>query len=300
MKKKILALLGVLFVTLACILSSPAAPAQPGVGTIVAATMQALTPSSNAVVPTQVTPAEPLPAQATQPSGIAISFENISVTIPNGLASGAAGEKVPTVSPDTGAPWDIGPAYIKFTLSAYTLQGTMWHPEIRIYPAEEFRQMEPSAGDLINELKSITSNPSGSLPQYLPFLPSVNAGQVFYAQMKMVNFKNGSGIRYVTQFDQAPIPINNQEMFYTFQGLSQDGKYYVAVTLPVNTAFLPTDGSQNSPTPAGGVPMDWNKFENFPIYLNNVKQKISSTDPNSFNPILSTLDALIQSIDIKQ
>ena len=300
MKKKILALLGVLFVTLACILSSPAAPAQPGVGTIVAATMQALTPSSNAVVPTQVTPAEPLPAQATQPSGIAISFENISVTIPNGLASGAAGEKVPAVSPDTGAPWDIGPAYIKFTLSAYTLQGTMWHPEIRIYPAEEFRQMEPSAGDLINELKSITSNPSGSLPQYLPFLPSVNAGQVFYAQMKMVNFKNGSGIRYVTQFDQAPIPINNQEMFYTFQGLSQDGKYYVAVTLPVNTAFLPTDGSQNSPTPAGGVPMDWNKFENFPIYLNNVKQKISSTDPNSFNPILSTLDALIQSIDIKQ
>jgi len=300
MKKKILALLGVLFVTLACILSSPAAPAQPGVGTIVAATMQALTPSSNAVVPTQVTPAEPLPAQATQPSGIAISFENISVTIPNGLASGAAGEKVPAVSPDTGAPWDIGPAYIKFTLSAYTLQGTMWHPEIRIYPAEEFRQMEPSVGDLINELKSITSNPSGSLPQYLPFLPSVNAGQVFYAQMKMVNFKNGSGIRYVTQFDQAPIPINNQEMFYTFQGLSQDGKYYVAVTLPVNTAFLPTDGSQNSPTPAGGVPMDWNKFENFPIYLNNVKQKISSTDPNSFNPILSTLDALIQSIDIKQ
>lgn len=300
MKKKIFALSGVLFVTLACVLSSPAAPVQPGVGTIVAATMQALTPSSNAVVPTQVTPAEPLPAQATQPSGIAISFENISVTIPNGLASGAAGEKVPAVSPDTGAPWDIGPAYIKFTLSAYTLQGTMWHPEIRIYPAEEFRQMEPSVGDLINELKSITSNPSGSLPQYLPFLPSVNAGQVFYAQMKMVNFKNGSGIRYVTQFDQAPIPINNQEMFYTFQGLSQDGKYYVAVTLPVNTAFLPTDGSQNSPTPAGGVPMDWNKFENFPIYLNNVKQKISSTDPNSFNPILSTLDALIQSIDIKQ
>jgi hypothetical protein len=210
MKKVILGLAGILFVTLACALTAPATSTQPSVETIVAATMQALTPPSNAVAPTQVTPAEPPPAQATQPSGIAISFQNISVTIPNGLASGAAGEKVPAVSPDTGAPWDIGPAYIKFTLSSYTLQGTMWHPEIRIYPAEEFRQIEPSVGDLINQLKSVISNPSGPLPQYLPFLPPVNAGQVFYAQMKVVNFKNGSGIRYVTQFDQAPIPINNQ------------------------------------------------------------------------------------------
>jgi hypothetical protein len=87
-------------------------------------------------------------------------------------------------------------------------------------------------------------------------------------------------------------------MFYTFQGLSQDGKHYIAVTLPVNAAFLPADGSQNSPTPADGVPMDWNKFENFPIYLDAVTQKIKSADPNSFNPTLSKLDELIQSIVI--
>ena len=158
--------------------------------------------------------------------------------------------------------------------------------------------VDPAVSEIMDELNSILANPSGPLPDNLPFLPFVNAGQVFHAQMQVVNFQNGSGIRYLTQFDQAPLPINNQEMFYTYQGLSQDGKYFISATFPVSAAFLPADGSQNSPTPADGVPMDWVNFDNYLIYMDAVTQKINTTDPNAFLPSLPILDALIQSITV--
>ena len=292
MKKKFLGWAGILFLTLACGLINPATPAQPGVETIVAATMQALTPVESA--PTQVTP----PTQVPQPDGISVNVENVSLVIPNGLANGAAGEKIPASTEENGAPWEVGPAYIKFTLSSYPLQDTMWSPEIKIYPAEEYRLVDLIVGERMDEVKTIATNPNAALPENLPFLPFVNAGQVFYAQMQAVYFQNGSGIRYVTQFDQAPIPINNQEMFYTYQGLSQDGKYFISATFPINIAFLPADGSPNTPAPVDGVPMDWENFENFPTYLDAVTQKLGSANSDAFIPSLSNLDALIQSITI--
>jgi hypothetical protein len=301
MKRYLLGLMGILlFATLACGLSDQATPPPPldvnKLSTIVVATFRAMTPAS--IAPTQVPPGEAQPTPVPQSNGITVNFNNLSFMIPNGLAIGIAGETVPAVTADNGAPWEVGPAYIKVTLSSYPLQGTMWQPEIRIYPADEYRLINPIAGQRLDEIKSITANPNGSQPANLPFLPFINAAQDFHAQMQVVNFQNGSGIRYITQFDQAPIPVNNQEMFYTFQGLSQDGKYFISATLPVNLAFLPADNSLNSPTPADGIPMVWNNFENFPTYLTAITQKISTTDPNAFNPTLTTLDALIQSIKI--
>ena len=285
------ALGGILLVTLACGLLPQPAPAQPGIETIVAATLQAL-------VPMQSPPVEiPQPTQTVLPGGTPVSFENASLLIPDGLGGGM-GERIAAVNADSGAPWEAGPAFIKFTLTAYPLQGTMWSPEIRIYPVEEYRLIDPRVGGKLDEIRSIISNPGGNLPDHLPFLPFVNAGEDFYAQMHVVNFQNGSGIGYLTQFDQAPIPINNQEMFYTYQGLSQDGRFFVSATFPVNAAFLPADGSQNTSTPADGIPVDWNNFENFPTYMTAIAQKISATDPNAFMPPLPALDALIQSIVI--
>lgn len=44
---------------------------------------------------------------------------------------------------------------------------------------------------------------------------------------------DGGGIRYLTQFGQAAGLITNPELFYTFQGLTDDGAYYVAAVFPV-------------------------------------------------------------------
>lgn len=114
----------------------------------------------------------------------------------------------------------------------------------------------------IDKLKTIINSPDQHLPENLPFLPTFNAGQVFHSNERPFAFQNGTGIRFLTQYAQAPYPVNNFSLFYTFQGLTNDGKYYVAAILPINAAFLSPDGNPDTPLPVDGVPFDWNNYEN--------------------------------------
>jgi hypothetical protein len=99
-------------------------------------------------------------------------------------------------------------------------------------------------------------------------------------------------VRYVTQFDQAFIPINNNELIYTYQGLTSDGKYYVAAVLPLNHPSLPADGKVTGKEPA--------EFTSaFPTYVANVVKALNPQAANTFTPDLTLLDAMMSSIEIK-
>jgi hypothetical protein len=136
------------------------------------------------------------------------------------------------------------------------------------------------------------------MPENLPFLPTFNAGQVFHSNEQSLTFQNGTGIRFLTQYAQAPYPVNNESLFYTFQGLTNDGAYYVSAILPINAAFLSADGNPDTSLPVDGAPFDWENFENTTQHFELVKQKLNATDPNAFTPSLTNLDAMIQSMRI--
>jgi len=155
--------------------------------------------------------------------------------------------------------------------------------------------MSNGAKVIINNLQSILTAQRASPAESIPFLPMFNAGQIFHAQEKFLTFKNGTGIRYITQYDQAPLPINNMEIIYTFQGLTSDGYYYISIIMPINLAYLPLDNNMNSPTPFDGVPFNWENSEKYPEYLNTMIDRLNQVN-NPFNPPLESLDALVQSL----
>ena len=287
MKKKIFGLLGILLMTIACGLSAPATPTQPNIETVVAGTLQALTSA--------------VPATQTPVSGTTITVNNISFVIPTEIGSGAQAETIEAVPPSSDMPWwEIAPAYNKYLIQGYPLVETFHKPAVYVYPVDEYIQANADMAVLFDKLKMILNNPNQPLPENLPFLPAFNAGQIFYSNTQTVNFQSGAGIRYITQYAQASVPINNTEAFYTFQGLTHDGKYYIAAVLPISAATLVADGNINSVTPTGGIPFDWNPeaYELMPAYIDSVTQMLNATDPNAFNPTLPILDALIQSITI--
>lgn len=288
MMKKFCGMLALLLILSACG-NAPTPTAQvDDVSTIVATTLQSLTASA----PT-------IEVQPTQVSGAPVSLDTISFVIPTGIANSVQMEVVGAVPPSEGMPWwEIHPPYVKYPLQGYLLTNTFHDPIIYVYPADEFIQMSEGVGLGISTLKNIISSPEQTLPEELPFLPTFNADQVFYSNHQILEFQNGKGVRYLTQFDQAPFPINNHELFYTFQGITNDGKYYVSAVLPVHASFLVEYGSPEYPLPADGIPFDWDNYENTPAYIEAVKQKLNSTDSNSFTPSLSTLDTMIQSIAI--
>ncbi len=284
MKKKTFGLAIILLAMLACGVIAPATPAQPGVETVVAATFQTLTA---AIPPTQ-----------TPISGALVSVNNIAFVIPTDVGSGAQAETIEAVPPSDDMPWwEIAPRYDKYRLQGYPLVNTFHTPTIYVYPVNEYLQVNADMDESFDSLKAIiTGQP---LPEALPFLPAFNAAQIFHSNEKILTFQNGKGIRFLTQYGQDVSPVNNNSLFYTFQGLTDDGAYYVAAILPVSAAFLPADGNPDTPLPADGVPFDWENYEKISQYFELVKQKLNAADSNAFNPMLTNLDALIKSILIK-
>ncbi len=285
MKKVLPSLIVLILATLACGIGAPATvvPSDPhSVETLVAGTMQALTAAA--------------PPPTSTPSGAPVSSNGITFVIPTGLAVSASANstsavELPYINPSFG---DM-PQHTVFDLDNYAVQGTQYQPQVMVFRAAEYAQYTELTASIIAALQNLQYSAGQPLPESLP-------NGVFVAQAQPIQFQNGKGLRYLTQFDQSPLPVNNREMFYYFHGLTSDGQFYVQAILPLHSSLLVADEEPTSITPPDGVQFDWtdimNGYDAMPAYLEAVTRKLSAADPNSFTPTLSMLDALIQSINV--
>jgi hypothetical protein len=246
-----------------------------------------------------IAPTAPTPTISMPSDGMPLSYRNISYVIPDGLASGANPELVPAVGEGAGAPWEVAPEYLKITLVGYPLQGMFFEPHILVYPAAELEAVNPAAAQSLEQLRTSLDGSAVPLNEDIPGVPMFHAAKVFGSHIAKVNTQNGMGVRMLTSYTQDLSPITNQELIYQFQGFTNDGKYYIIATLPVNASFLATDEEPGSPLPADGIPFpDLNTADETQIndYAQAVADKLNSMDAISFTPSLNQLDTLIQSI----
>jgi hypothetical protein len=290
-RQTLLAVVGAVTMLIGCTLQTGTPTAQTQVdelGTVVAATMQSYTASPNA---------SDFTSGPTQTSGTPISFENVSFVIPEELASGANPETMPAIGEGSGAPWETAPAHVKVALISYQLQGKFHEAAIYIYPADEYKQVNPSAAEQIDRIQKILAGAT-MLKETLPTIPWFNAEPLIAAHIQMIPFQGGKGIRWLTQYAQYFAPINNNELFYHFDGLTSDNKYYIIAVLPVTASILPENENPNAPVPEGGVPIPTDIGVNNSYYI-SVTERLNSIAPDAYTPSLNTLDTLIQSILIK-
>jgi len=207
------------------------------------------------------------------------------------IASGFQSETVAAVPASDSAPfWEVLPEYTLATLQDYPISNHLMQPQIFIYPAKELGEVNEGAGQIVASLQNLIQSPQ-EIPN-MPFLPLFNAAQVMHAQVQYLDFKNGQGLRYLTEFDQGIIPINNYELIYTYQGLTSDGKYYVAAVLPVTHPSLPADTNvTGQETPEFTT--------DFPAYLANVVNTLNPQAADTFTPDLTQLDAFMSSLEVK-
>lgn len=291
MRKRLLILGLLLALTLACATTQPTAPSTPAqnVETMVAATMQAWT--ANAPSPTPVPPTPPV-------NGQVVSFENVSFILPADVASNALAGKVPAVN-EVDWTLDNAPEHIKFQLDGYRLYDTFHDPRILIIPAQEYMAVNEGGSRSIANLQAILNGSAAPTAENLPHISSFNAGQLFAAQIQIVRFANGTGVRYLTEYGQYFATANNHDLFYSFQGLTNDGKYYILAILPASHPLLAYDEKPETIPPSGGIPFPGYDNESaLTNYYTDVVNLLNSAAPENFTPALTSLDALIQSITI--
>jgi hypothetical protein len=259
-------------------------------------------------VPAQTSEAAPTPATATaEPSATEeptstpepaptevsvevrqVAYDGIRFTFDPAIAAEVVAKRVP---PTKDPPQLREPGHIAFSLEEYALAGTFHAPRILVYPVAGYRTANAQVARTIDELQQLlVDRPTN--PDSIPFLPLFPAGQMMRARVAYLDFQNGTGVRFLTQYAQAYLPINNHELFYTFQGLTDDGQNYVSAILPVAHPSLPA----NQKAYAGGdIHVLIRRFD---AYIADVEADLATQDASSFVPGLDALDAMIQSLEV--
>jgi hypothetical protein len=181
------------------------------------------------------------------------------------------------------------PEYTEITLE--TSEGDT-QQKVYVYPVMTFPTdpSQPFAQALTNLQEVLATRPA--TPDNLPMLPVVTAMPYFQTQVQYIDFVNGAGVRYLAAAGQDASPLSANDLFYTFQGLSSDGSYYIAAIFPVTTSILPDTVEDMSAE-------EYEQFmSTFDTYLADISTQLNNLTPQDFTPDLSFIDAAMTSIEV--
>jgi hypothetical protein len=160
--------------------------------------------------------------------------------------------------------------------------------QILVFPLAEMADINPLVLTQIETLRNLLAE-RGTVPSgELPLLPLTNSAQVFHAQVQYLDFDHIQGLRFISQHSQDQHPIMlSPELFYTFQGITDDGAYYVAAFFPLTTTVLPDTIEVD----------DWDAFHaNYDTYLSETTAILDQLLPTEFTPDITLLDAVVTSL----
>lgn len=230
------------------------------------------------------------PAQPVEDMEQAADRPAIDLTLPPSIAADFNVQENPAAGPSADMPpRAVYPAHTVVSFSEYRHSDSLFAPQIVVYPVAELAAVnETAAVESLDLQELLATRPDPATIESLPYLPVSGAAQMFHARETFLDFNGGSGLRFLTQYGQAAGPVNNQELLYTFQGLSGDGTTYVTAVFPVAHPDLP-DTSAGYP---GESP------SNYDAYLDGIVRTLNEAGPASFTPDLEALDKLVMSISL--
>lgn len=219
---------------------------------------------------------------------------SFAFSYPMSMGTKISSKKIPAVklaSPDE-KPDDVAPEHwdVKFSNA---------DAHLNVIPTfdnkvKDFHAAYPTVDDAAKDLhKLLQSHPVAA--NDIPFLPWGDCSTPIHSHVKYVKFKHGSGVRYLANYQIEPEEISNDGLVYSMQGLSDDGKYFVSLMVPVKTKSLPEKSSV-----ATWSKDKYEKFSaNFKQYATETKAKLDKISDDDFNSKLSLLDEMVGTIVVK-
>lgn len=232
-----------------------------------------------------------------------ITYKNITLTYDASLAKEYFAEPIPAVPlpSKTDKPDGVAPQHVMITLrESYvpskrrsTPQG---FPRLYFYPTSDesdrmFDSEFPTTRKAADDLNVYLSRHSHAEQEEIPFLPWADEAQAFIAKRKMVRFRNGRGVIFLTQYSQEKLPVNNMELVYTFQGLTDDNTIYVSAVFPVSAPGLP-NSSRIEKADAFR--------DSYDRYIKETADRLDKLPAKNFSPNLTLLEDIIRSIKVSE
>lgn len=164
--------------------------------------------------------------------------------------------------------------------------------ELIIYPVDNWHNEEAAglalaARLLIEKRAEIDLNTATG---ELPALPIRRAAQNIRAQRAFIEGTDVVGFRFITRYTQSFAAFTGDDLFYTFQGYTSDGRYYISFSVPLSLPDLPAQ------LPNLEEMVATSDDEGFLAFADYVAQ--AETIINGMEAGLATYDALVQSLTV--
>jgi len=183
-------------------------------------------------------------------------------------------------------PYDVAPARAKFCFPIGDQGATLDVILLRDPSVPDFAKAYPDLDRNAKALKLLLDSaplPSG-LGQDLPVWNCPDAEQTIHARVKLLESPWCRGVQFITRYTQeAGVPIDNSSLQFTFQGLSRDGQYYIALDIPITQVALQKRGKE---LPDGEIKAHYLRAEKL----------LTEAPEDSFQPSLQAVKALIYSL----
>ena len=183
------------------------------------------------------------------------------------------------------------PAYVQYALPLDS--GAISVVEIDVY-----NNVSEVATNTFPELQALLASQDLNLLECVPELPLVAfnhdcSHQQLTANLEFIDFQNGSGIRFVTVYGiQDVVPVSNEHLVYTFQGVSDDQQCYLKASFRLLHQDIP-DYADYGELPENDDAVGTALGRYFGLY----EAQLTGT-PEGYSPALTHFDTIISSIEI--
>lgn len=232
-----------------------------------------------------------------------VEYNDIAFDLHPSLAYAVSVVECPAVSPSPDQyPGDAHPPYTAFIFPTLNRNNIEVTPELRVYALSgdlsSFVYPLNSLADLRRVLDE-RQNPIAWLDQ-----------APLTTRRAYVDFENGEGVRALVQYMQDYYFFSNNGLLYEFNGLTENGRYFVRLQYAVSSPFLMEFGDRSDPGSnlnPNAIPIPAWPTDDFDSQMGIVKAynaealaRFEQMQASDLNPSLIMLDDLIQSLRVGQ
>lgn len=181
------------------------------------------------------------------------------------------------------APFELAyPQHARVLFTAYAGDATTILAEgIRVFRAADIDALEAGV------IENLAATLEGHEDHRSDFPRLAGAGSTIDDQFVLLDFQNGTGFRFLNSKSFDASSLRSTQTTFLYQGMTNDGKYFVSVVFGVDAPFLADLVDAPLSTP-----------EEFETYYQIVRERINNAQANDFIPSLDMIDSLIKSIII--
>jgi hypothetical protein len=200
-----------------------------------------------------------------------------------GTVSGQVLPPVPHVA-GVGSPLNGQPARLRLRFDDDDLPPAVnpLQRQVLVYPLAAYRALFPAGEQLVLDQRVsalrrlLDERPEFVDAEEIPVLPDPGVAQAFRARVHYLRFEGGAGVAFITRYT-ADGANPAAPLVWTFQGLTDDGRYWVSAFHPIHAPGLPKTG---------------------PAYA--AARQLEATHPDDFRPSLDTLAAVARTLRVRE